>query len=135
MFVVLDEQVERRLSQLAAASPTGPTPLLALTATHIVAEDLVVVGLRDQGPDYLTSIPGVTLPCYGFALPPDRDPIYPAGAAMPGAPPLLLVAVAPSGPPALRAFFFFHSDRSAFVLRNRSGPLGNRRVQPPPGYL
>jgi molybdopterin/thiamine biosynthesis adenylyltransferase len=107
MFVVLDEEAEQRLFQLAGArSPSDATPLLKLTATLDAEEELIVVRVPEGGPAYLAPRPGEALPCLAFPVHPDQAPSYPVGLVAPGTGQLVVLAVAGAGTPSLRAFFF-----------------------------
>ena len=114
MFVVLDEESEQRVFQLAAAwmEASGAVPVPELTANLNTAEDLAVVNLQSQRPNYLSGGPGETLPCYGALCPLDEIPAFPGGATPYGSPQFLLLAVAAPEPRTLRAFFFA-SDSAA----------------------
>ena len=107
MFVVLDEQVEHRLIQLATARK-GPDarPLMEPAASLNTEEGLVTVGFHDDRGAYLLQAPEGAIPCYAFKLSPKGKPTYPVGLDAPDARQMLFVGVAGRSRSPLRAFLF-----------------------------
>ena len=107
MLVVLDELVEQSLFQQAKSWPdSNATPLPNLTATVNPGEDLIVLAMAGDEPDYLSDGPKSAVLCYGYQPSGGVTPSYPARSPTGEQRQLLLLGVAGREAPSLRVFYF-----------------------------
>ena len=107
MIVVLDEQVERSLLDLAGLRRAGETGLLLeLAAILHEAEDRIVVGIPGQPPVIGADIPGVPLRCHTLKLGSDETPARPAGPEPSTTAPALVLGVTGMDSEPLQAFLY-----------------------------
>ena len=79
MFVVLDEEIERRLFQLVEATEAGKPELsVELTAVLNEQEDLAVVTFLDQELESPVGVSGSVIPCHAVKRSQEGDPSFAA---------------------------------------------------------